>query len=594
MPDTPTTNNGIGWRPKVLEIDPSSTTAAKEWRHWRRVFTNYVEDYKDKIPDKLRALISCVSADTYEFIESCDNYDAALSKLDAIYIKTPNEIFARHMLATRKQKSSESIGDFFRELEKLRRDCNFKDRTAKQCGDEAVRDAFISGITSPTIRQRLLENNTLELQTAFDQALALELAQKNNEAYLSPSLPPSVAALDTQASEKSQSGPADVASPTETPTLAASFKNKTYTSTGASLGKKPCFFCGTVPYHKRSICPAREATCNRCGKVGHFAKVCKSQASHATSAALYATHISTVNSQAPSSLKRAIGKAEILGVKLQALLDTGASESFINEEIAKSLKLEIDYSQKDVTMANKKINIKSKGYVSVDMKLILNNRIYPSFRFLVMKDLCCDIVLGHDFQELHSKVTFEYLGDLPEVIVNENNSLCILEAAEVDLPTLFPNITPKCKPIATKSRRFSKEDTEFIGSEVNKLLADNVIETSISPWRAQVVIASDEFGRHRKRMAIDYSQTINVYTELDAYPLPRIDDLVSNLAKYKFYSTFDLKSAYHQVPIKESDRKYTAFEANGQLYQFKRIPFGVTNGVAAFQRTMDKVVREEK
>ena len=69
--------------------------------------------------------------------------------------------------------------------------------------------------------------------------------------------------------------------------------------------------------------------------------------------------------------------------------------------------------------------------------------------------------------------------------------------------------------------------------------------------------------------------------------------MINNLAQYKVFSTFDLKSAYHQVPIKESDRKFTGFEANGRLYQFCRIPFGVTNGVAAFQRAMDNFVDEE-
>lgn len=67
---------------------------------------------------------------------------------------------------------------------------------------------------------------------------------------------------------------------------------------------------------------------------------------------------------------------------------------------------------------------------------------------------------------------------------------------------------------------------------------------------------------------------------------------VNTLANYKVFSTFDLKSAYHQVPIKESDQKYTGFEANGRLYHFRRIPFGVTNGVAVFQRAMDKMVKK--
>ena len=46
-----------------------------------------------------------------------------------------------------------------------------------------------------------------------------------------------------------------------------------------------------------------------------------------------------------------------------------------------------------------------------------------------------------------------------------------------------------------------------------------------------------------------HSQTMNQYTYLDAYHLPRIDDMVNDLAAYKVYSTFDLKIAYHQVPI---------------------------------------------
>ena len=54
-----------------------------------------------------------------------------------------------------------------------------------------------------------------------------------------------------------------------------------------------------------------------------------------------------------------------------------------------------------------------------------------------------------------------------------------------------------------------------------------------------------------------------------------------------------MKSAYHQILIKEEEKWYTAFEADGKLYQFTRIPFGVTNGVAAFQRVMDQIIAKE-
>ena len=59
--------------------------------------------------------------------------------------------------------------------------------------------------------------------------------------------------------------------------------------------------------------------------------------------------------------------------------------------------------------------------------------------------------------------------------------------------------------------------------------------------------------------------SVNLYTELDAYTLPLINDMVNILALYQVFSTFDLKSAYHRVPIKDDDRKYTGFEVNGRL-----------------------------
>ena len=109
-----------------------------------------------------------------------------------------------------------------------------------------------------------------------------------------------------------------------------------------------------------------------------------------------------------------------------------------------------------------------------------------------------------------------------------------------------------------------------------------------------MVVVKNPSQPDKKHLCVDYSQTINQYTELDAYPQPQIDDMINNLAHYKVFSTFDLRNAYHQVPILKDDRKYTGFEANVRLYQFRRIPFGVTNGVASFQRLMDNIIKEEK
>ncbi|XP_003381559.1 putative integrase core domain protein [Trichinella spiralis] len=121
---------------------------------------------------------------------------------------------------------------------------------------------------------------------------------------------------------------------------------------------------------------------------------------------------------------------------------------------------------------------------------------------------------------------------------------------------------------------------------------ENIIEESCSPWRAQALVVTSD--NHKKRMVIEYSQTINRFTLLHVYPLGKINDMVQAISKYHFFSTVDLKSAYCQIPINARDRPYTAFEAGGRLYQFKRIPFGVTNGVPCFQRVMDNILPVEK
>ena len=123
------------------------------------------------------------------------------------------------------------------------------------------------------------------------------------------------------------------------------------------------------------------------------------------------------------------------------------------------------------------------------------------------------------------------------------------------------------------------------------MLKEGIIEPSQSPWRAQTLVVSP--GNHKKRLFVDYSQTINRSTLLDAYLLPRIEDMVNEIGSYQVFSTLDLTSAYRQVAIKPEERKYTAFEAAGSLYQFCRIPFGVTNGVASFRRVTDDIIKRE-
>ena len=203
-----------------------------------------------------------------------------------------------------------------------------------------------------------------------------------------------------------------------------------------------------------------------------------------------------------------------------------------------------------------------------------------------MDDLCVDLLLGLDFQKQHESVTFKHGGPLPPLVI------CNAATIRTEPPKLFAHLSDDCKPIAAKSRRYNQEDRLFIKQEKEQLLLNGLIEPSNSPWRAQVLVTGDDVN-HRKRLVVDYSETINQFTYLDAYPLPRIDDTVNKIAQYSVYSTFDLKSAYYQIPLNESDKQYTAFELDRGLYQFCVVPNGVTNGCPVFQRIMDSIIEME-
>ena len=82
--------------------------------------------------NKLKALVNCVSHRVLEYIADCDSYDEAITVLRNLYKKAPNEVFARHLLASAKQQPEETLDEFHLKLQKLARDCNFRQVTSEQ------------------------------------------------------------------------------------------------------------------------------------------------------------------------------------------------------------------------------------------------------------------------------------------------------------------------------------------------------------------------------------------------------------------------------------------------------------------------------
>ncbi|KAL2102866.1 hypothetical protein ACEWY4_002034 [Coilia grayii] len=120
---------------------------------------------------------------------------------------------------------------------------------------------------------------------------------------------------------------------------------------------------------------------------------------------------------------------------------------------------------------------------------------------------------------------------------------------------------------------------------IQGMLDGGVITESASPWAAPVVLVRKKDGG--LRFCVDYRK-LNSVTHKDAYPLPRIEESLTGLRKAAWYSTLDLASGYWQVEVHPHDKEKTAFTTPMGLYQFERMPFGLCNGPATFQRLMQR------
>ena len=114
------------------------------------------------------------------------------------------------------------------------------------------------------------------------------------------------------------------------------------------------------------------------------------------------------------------------------------------------------------------------------------------------------------------------------------------------------------------------------------------ITPSSSPYGQPILFGSKKGGS--LRMCIDF-RALNKQTVKNRYVLPRIDDLLDQLNGAKVFTALDLAHGYHQIRITPEDCPKTAFRTPMGHYEFKVLPFGLTNAPATFQATMNDIFR---
>ncbi|CAM4874461.1 unnamed protein product [Rotaria socialis] len=156
--------------------------------------------------------------------------------------------------------------------------------------------------------------------------------------------------------------------------------------------------------------------------------------------------------------------------------------------------------------------------------------------------------------------------------------------------TPIPHVINTIPHSPPASRPYPQPDKEEIMYQfIQEFLQAGLISESNSPYAAPAILVKKKDNSYR--FVVDYKR-LNAITIKDSFPLPNMEDTIFKLGKgFSYFSKFDLKSGFYQIPINEADKMKTAFITPFGLYQFNVLPMGLRNSPPTFQKVMTDTLK---
>lgn len=521
------------------------------------------------------------------------SFEELIKQLDEYFAKPTNIYTERKIFYEMKNVEDETSQEFMLRLKKAATFCDFGDHL-----EFVICDKFITSIKSNVIFNKICDESG-----AITTSKLIEIAKKCESRFQMKHLENEVNAISSFKKNKNKER------------MQNCQQQQNCNNKRADHDKKPiCKHCGWNN-HKSNNCRYKNFTCNVCNKVGHLAKLCKSNPENSQKRSHKAKEVNYIcqnNSESDSqdfgyldeiysntmynesednADKPLLFALKILDKNINFLVDTGAKISAIPDSLYKK---EFSNFKLSNVIGNAKSYgghvLKVLGYFEVHVKF---NRTEQLVMFYVIKDGQRPIVGRQFLRQFNIKNLEMYnINDSKDVLncmLQKYDELFIDKLGFLKNVKVTLDVTENIQPIFVKARKIPFALVESVEKEIKKLEDEGIIEKIDSTeWGTPLVPILKENGQ--VRICADYKITINKFLKDCNHPLPNIDDILYKLRKAKFFSKLDLAKAYNQIELHDNSKMLVAWSTHMGNYKVNRLPFGIKPATGLFQREIERVL----
>ncbi|XP_062589261.1 uncharacterized protein K02A2.6-like [Saccostrea cucullata] len=525
---------------KVGEFNESTESFANYVERLEQFFAaNEVKDQK-----KVAVFLSIIGPTTYGVLKNLvqpalpkeKEYKDLVQVLRGYYMPKPLVISERFKFNKRNQKEGESVYSYVIELKRLSTHCEFGEFLPEAL---RVRDRLVCGLRSEAIQKKLLSETELDFDKAVKIAYAMETAEKDTLAFLTPD--PGIHSVETK-------------------------------------------YSGRKSENRKKFQRQYSEECYRCGNNHNPKEYDETSDSSDSICSIFCTNEKD-HSRRKLTVNITVGDEEV-----EFLIDTGSVRTIVGEAVYQRHLEHFKLTKTDTVLRSYTgdeigllgvchVPVKYQDQEFVELPLLVAQGQRPS---LLGRDWLSKIKLN--WQEVFAVRMIEM-----ETLRREYSDLFLPSTEPIKDFKAQIRLKEDGHPIFCKACTVPYAIKEQVENELRKLVERGVLQkVKNSSWAAPVVVVPK--ADQSVRICGDYKMTVNRVISEEHYPLPNTDDMFASLAGGKKFTKLDLSQAYSQLELDRESQECLTINTHLGLFRYARLPYGVSSASAIFQSVMDQVL----